>query len=146
MEKSKLTTVTNVSVGPQVSTEGYICTFDNLKVTYCYLDDIMVSPDENLKAEELFNEHESALLGEFNETLKKDGIIKSIKFVEDHPHNSLWKIIAEKALLDLDFLNAERALLKIDDFKTLKYVKKLQQLDDREKQRAEILTLQSKYE
>ena len=29
--------------------------FDGLKVTYCYLDDIMVSPDENLKAEELFN-------------------------------------------------------------------------------------------
>lgn len=57
MEKSKLTTVTNVTVGPQISTEGYICSFDNLKVTYCYLDDVMVSPDENLKAEELFNEH-----------------------------------------------------------------------------------------
>ena len=36
--------------------------------------------------------------------------------------------------------------MKIDDFKTLKYVKRLQQLDDREKQRAEILTLQGKYE
>lgn len=45
MEKSKLTTVTNVTVGPQITTEGYICNFDNLKVTYCYLDDIMVSPD-----------------------------------------------------------------------------------------------------
>lgn len=55
MEKSKLTTVTNVTVGPQITTEGYICNFDNLKVTYCYLDDIMISHDENLKAEELFN-------------------------------------------------------------------------------------------
>ena len=91
----------------------------------------MVSPDENLKAEELFNEHDSALLSEFHETLKKDGIIKSIKFVEEHPHQSLWKIIADKALLDLDFLNAEKALLKIDDFKTMKYVKKIQSLDDR---------------
>ncbi len=45
MEKAKLTTVTNVTVGPQITTEGYICSFDNLKVTYCYLDDIMVSPD-----------------------------------------------------------------------------------------------------
>ena len=49
-------------------------------------------------------------------------------------------------MLDLDFLNAERALLQIDDFKTLKYVKKIQQLDDREKQRAEVYTLQGKYE
>ena len=96
----------------------------------------MVSPDENLKAEELFNEHDSALLSEFSQLLKKDGIMKAIKFVEDNSHPSLWKIIAEKALLDLDYLNAERALLKIDDFKTLKYVKKLQSLDDREKQKA----------
>lgn len=49
---------------------------------------------------------------------------------------SLWKIISQKALMDLDYDNAERALLKIDDYKTLKYVKKIQQLDDREKQKA----------
>lgn len=45
MEKSKLTTVTNVTVGPQIATDGYICSFKDLKVTYCYLDDIMLSPD-----------------------------------------------------------------------------------------------------
>lgn len=33
--------------------------------------------------------------------------------------------------MDLDYANAERALLKIDDYKTLKYVKKIQLLDDR---------------
>ena len=84
-----------------------------------------------MKAAELFNEHESAILSEFNELLKRDGIAKAIKFAEDNTHPSLWKIIAEKALMDLDYLNAERALLKVDDFKTLKYVKKIQTLDDR---------------
>ena len=62
MEKSKLTTVTGVAVGPQIATDGYICSFNGLKVVYCYLDDIMLSPDENLKFEELFNEHDSAVL------------------------------------------------------------------------------------
>jgi hypothetical protein len=38
-----------VAVGPQIPTDGYICTFSGLKVVYCYLDDIMLSPDENLK-------------------------------------------------------------------------------------------------
>jgi hypothetical protein len=33
--------------------------------------------------------------------------------------------------MDLDYLNAEKALLKIDDYKTLKYVKKIQTIDDR---------------
>lgn len=47
--------------------------------------------------------------------------------------------------MDLDYLNAERALLKIDDFKTLKYLKRIQGLDDREKQKAQILILYGKY-
>ena len=48
--------------------------------------------------------------------------------------------------MDLDYTSAERALLKVDDYKTLKYIKKIQQLDDREKQRAELLTLYAKYD
>lgn len=82
----------------------------------------------------------------FNDFFKKEGIIRAIKFVEENPHQSLWKIVAEKALMDLDYLNAERALLKIDDYKTLKYIKKIQTLDDREKQKAEILILYGKYD
>ena len=35
------------------------------------------------------------------------------------------------SLQDLDYLHAEKALLKIDDYKTIKYLKKVQQLDDR---------------
>jgi hypothetical protein len=33
--------------------------------------------------------------------------------------------------MELDYVNAERALLKIDDYKNLKYLKKIQALDDR---------------
>lgn len=49
MEKSKLTILHNLTVDPQVPTDGYICAFKDLKVTYCYLDDIVKSPDENLQ-------------------------------------------------------------------------------------------------
>lgn len=58
----------------------------------------------------------------------------------------MWKIVAEKSLLDLDYVNAERALIKIDDYKTIKYIRKIQVLDDREKQRAEVLTMYGKYD
>ncbi len=80
MQKIKLTTVTNVTVGPQIATQGYICAFNGLKVIYCYLDDIMQAPDENLKFEELFNEHESSLLESFNQILNKDGMVSAVKF------------------------------------------------------------------
>lgn len=48
--------------------------------------------------------------------------------------------------MDLDYLIAQKALIKIDDYKTLKYIKKIQLLDDREKQKAEILILYNKYD
>ena len=51
-----------------------------MKVTYCYLDDILQSPDDNLKYEDLFNEHDSAMLEQFNEIFKKDGIQQAMKF------------------------------------------------------------------
>ena len=99
-----------------------------------------------MKFEDLFNEHESALLEQFNDLFKKEGIQKAIAFTEENTHLSLWKIVAEKALMDLDYVNAERALLKIDDYKALKFIKKVQLLDDREKQKAEILIFYSKYD
>ncbi len=42
----------------------------------------MQSPDENLKFEDLFNEHESSLLESFNQILTKDGMTPAIKFAE----------------------------------------------------------------
>ena len=67
----------------------------------------------------------------FNEILTKEGMIVATKFAEENNHQSLWKIVAEKCLMDLDYMNAEKALLKTDDYKTLKYVRKIQVLDDR---------------
>jgi WD repeat-containing protein 35 len=46
----------------------------------------------------------------------------------------------------LDYLLGEKALLKVDDYKTIKFLKKVQALDDREKQKAEILILYGKYD
>ena len=72
--------------------------------------------------------------------------MKAIQYIDENPHPSLWKIVAEKALMDLDYLHAEKALLKVDDYKTIKFLKKVQLLDDRDKQKAEILILYGKYD
>jgi hypothetical protein len=86
MEKSKLTILQNLTVDPQVPTDGYICSFHDLKVTYCYLDDMIKSPDENLQYDDLFIELESSLLSNFMETYRKEGIVKAVKFAEDNTH------------------------------------------------------------
>ena len=66
LEKSKLTTVMNLTCETPLPTDGYICAFNDFKVTYCYLDDIIKSIDENIKFEDVFMEHESDILKNFN--------------------------------------------------------------------------------
>jgi hypothetical protein len=67
-------------------------------VTYCYLDDIIKSSDDNIKFEDVFMEHESEILKTFNETFRKDGINGIVKFADANNHPVLWKLVAEKAL------------------------------------------------
>jgi hypothetical protein len=45
-------------------------------------------------------------LEKFNDLMRKEGIVSAVKFAEENDHASLWKILAEKCLLDLDYLNA----------------------------------------
>jgi WD repeat-containing protein 35 len=86
------------------------------------------------------------LLSTFLETYRKEGILKAVKFAEDNTHNSLWKILAEKALEELDYKTAEKALLKIDDYKALKLIKRIESLDDKDKQKAEVLAYYGRYD
>jgi len=86
------------------------------------------------------------LLSTFLEAYRKEGILKAVKFAEDNTHNSLWKILAEKALEELDYKTAEKALLKIDDYKALKLIKRIESLDDKDKQKAEVLAYYGRYD
>lgn len=86
------------------------------------------------------------MLSTFLETYRKEGILKAVKFAEDNTHNSLWKILAEKALEELDYKTAEKALLKIDDYKALKLIKRIESLDDKDKQKAEVLAYYGRYD
>lgn len=91
-------------------------------------------------------EHESDILKNFNEIFKKDGVNAMVKYAEQNNHPALWKIVAERALEQLDFTSAERALFKVDDYKALKLIKRIETLDDRNKQKAAVLAFYGKYD
>jgi WD repeat-containing protein 35 len=46
----------------------------------------------------------------------------------------------------LDYKTAEKALLKIDDYKALKLIKRIETLDDKDKQKAEVLAFYGRYD
>jgi WD repeat-containing protein 35 len=57
------------------------------------------------------------------------GIKEASTFVEDNSHPRLWRLLAENALEKLDFLVAEKAFVRCQDYQGIQFVKKLKVLD-----------------
>jgi WD repeat-containing protein 35 len=146
LEKNKLSIIDGPSIEKFVGTDAVICQFRNLKVKGVYLDDLMKSPDGVLVTDDYFMEHESVFYREFMDTLKNKGLAEATRLAEGSRHRHLWEVIAEKALTGLDFREAERALLKIDDYKGTKLIRKIEQMDERDKQRAEVMAYYGNYD
>ena len=58
--------------------------------------------------------------------------------MERHPHEKLWRMLAEHSLKALDLSTADKALVKCGDYAGIQFVKRLQSLSDKNKQRAEV--------
>lgn len=60
------------------------------------------------------------------------------QFVDDNSHPRLWRSLAEASLECLDFTVADKAFVRCGDYQGIQFVKRLQTLDDSNKQRAEV--------
>jgi WD repeat-containing protein 35 len=66
--------------------------------------------------------------------------------IQKTPYECLWKLFARKALEEYDFINAEKGFLQLQDYKSLQFLKRLSMLDDKSKQRGEILAFYGRYD
>ena len=58
----------------------------------------------------------------------------------------MWRVYAKKALEDADFDSAENAFVACKDYASLKFIQRVRELDDKDRQRAEILIYYKKPE
>jgi WD repeat-containing protein 35 len=63
---------------------------------------------------------------------------EAVEFVERNPHPRLWKLICEAALDKLDYDTAERCFVKLEDYYGITFVNRIQNMDEKGKQKAEI--------
>lgn len=110
------------------------------------LDDIMKSPDGILSKDDLVLDYENRQIQELKDLMKKQTAREVYAIIDKNPSNSLWKELANKALEDLDLASAERAFLKLEDYQALQMLKKISLYDDKDKQKAEILVYQQRYD
>lgn len=144
MEKTRMYVFRGMHPEEPVTTNGYICGFNDLKITVAQLDDIFQKPDEPSK--QLISEFETKSLRDIKVLLETVGLNDAYSFVAQHPHNKLWKILAEAALEKLDFAIADKAFVRYSDYQGIRFVQRLKLIDDKRKQRAEVAAYFKRFE
>ena len=138
IEKSRLYTMKKMEAEEPFQTEAYICSFSELQVRLVLLDELMKEPSANFKAEDCIINFETKTLKDTRDLMTKMNLKEAFDYVKANPHNKLWRILSGKALDDLDFSTAENSLVQIGDYAGLQFIKRLQLIDDKNKQKAEI--------
>jgi WD repeat-containing protein 35 len=146
MEKSRLCTLKDLKPEEPLQTDGYIFDFSDLRVRLVYLDELMKNPDANFNPEDFMTAYETKMLKDTKELLHQGNLAGALKAIKENPHPKLWKYLAERSLEELDFSMAENAFVKCSDYQSLQLCKRLQLIDDKNKQKAEILAFTGKYD
>ena len=136
MEKAKMYVIRGTKPEEPISSSGYLCDFDDLCITAVHLDEVMLNP-ENPTAESMLS-FETKSLRDTRQLLATCPIEESYQFVADNPHPRLWRILAEAALEQLNFVLADKAFVHCEDYQGIQFVKRLKLLTDRNRQKAEV--------
>ncbi|KAL0485363.1 WD repeat-containing protein [Acrasis kona] len=136
MEKTKMYTFRGVTPEEPVMSSAYICDFNNLMIKAVLLDEIMMAPDKPSRDHVL--KYETRSLRDTKEILRSVSIDDALVFIKDNPHPRLWKLLATASLEKLDFNIAYKAFIQCADYQGVQFVKRIRELDDRNKQLAEV--------
>jgi len=136
LEKARMYVFRGLQPEEPKPSSAYLCKFDSLQVRSVLLDKIMDDP-ENPEREHV--EYHSTKSMRDTETLLETASMEDVfQFIEDNSHPKLWRQLAEFSLRKLNFQVADKAFVRCGDYHGVQFVKRLQQLDSAEKQRAEV--------
>lgn len=136
MEKTKMVILRGELAEAPVQSAGYLARFRDLEVRSVNLDDLLMVPDQPDK--EHVVDYEAKDLREIRDKIVGDGVVAGYNLANLNPHPRLWKLIAEKALEELDFNTAEKAFVRGENYYGIQLVKQLRSMTDKNKARAEV--------
>ena len=136
MEKTRMYIFRGLDPEEPILSSANICSFNDLKIKAVVLDEIMAEPEHPQK--DCMINFETKSLRDTRELLKTT-ITDAYDFIEKNAHPRLWSLLAEHALEKLDFVVAEKAFVRCQDYQGIQFVKRLKRLEkDKPKQQAEI--------
>jgi len=144
MEKTRMFVFDGLEAQEPVVSSGYLAGFSDLMVTAVMLDEIMLNPDK--PTQDCVVEFETKDIRETRNIIESSGLPAGYTHISENPHPRLWRFLAEHGLQVLDFSMAHKALVQLKDFPAIQFVKKVQGLGDKMKQRAEIAAYFGRYD
>eukprot|EP00457_Paulinella_chromatophora_P000783 gb/GEZN01000783.1/.p1 GENE.gb/GEZN01000783.1/~~gb/GEZN01000783.1/.p1 ORF type:complete len:1200 (+),score=159.05 gb/GEZN01000783.1/:95-3694(+) len=144
MEKNRMYVFRDVSPEEPRSSMAYLCDFKDLCIKTVSLDDIMAAPET--PDPNLFEVIESKSLRDTRQLLATTPIQEAFNFIEDNPHPRLWRLLTDTALQQLNFEVADKAMVRCLDYQGIQFVKRLQVLNEKSRQRAEVAAYFERYD
>ena len=146
MEKNRMYVLRDYEAEEPVLSPGYLCDFKDLEVRAVLLDEVLKAPEDIKSIEEMIVKYECKSLRDTRDHLEEISLKDAISYVEENTHPRLWKLICEKALEKLELDIAERCFVKLKDYYGMEFLKRIRNMDDKAKQRAEVATFYGKIE
>uniref|UniRef100_A0A1I8HZR4 WD_REPEATS_REGION domain-containing protein n=1 Tax=Macrostomum lignano TaxID=282301 RepID=A0A1I8HZR4_9PLAT len=138
MEKTRMYVMKGLEVEEPVSSSAYLCQFKDLEIKGVLLDEILKDCPSSPSQDYLLDMEVKALR-DMRDLTEKSGIEQSLKFVEEHPHPRLWRLLAECALERQNLQVAEQAYVKCRDYAGVQLIKRrLQNLTSDQLRKAEV--------
>jgi len=144
MEKTRMYVFNDLEPQEPTLSSGYLAGFGDLMIKAVMLDSLMNNPER--PTPDMVVTFETKSLREIRDLIETSGRAEAYAHIEQHPHPRLWRLLAESSLNVLDFGFADKAFVRCRDFKGIQFVKRLQSIGDKMKQRAEVATYFGRYD
>jgi WD repeat-containing protein 35 len=145
LEKTRMYVVRGTDLEEPVLSSAYICQFNDLQIRSVLIDDVVRNSETPRK--EAILDFETKSLRDTRDILEKVPHLKdALAYVEENQHPRLWRLVADAALDQLNFPVAEKAFVCYGNYQGIQFVKKLRQLEDVTKQKAEVAVYHQRFD
>ncbi|KAG8179280.1 hypothetical protein JTE90_026742 [Oedothorax gibbosus] len=144
MDKMRMYIYRGTEPEEPMSCLGYMCEFRDLEVKAVLLNDLMQNPDD--PEDSYFFKNDVKSLRDTRNLISNVGLKDAATFIEENPHPRLWRLLAEGALLKLDFATAEAAFVRCQDYKGIQFVKSILDINNETVKKAEVQAYFKNYE